>query len=518
MKRSTFHDIIILLLVLFPALLLLSQYTSYVNDHPDARAFPLDDAWIHLTYARNLATHGRFSYHPDDPATSGSTAPLYTLLEAAGFFIIRNEYILAKGLSILFYLGSILLFYLISTKTFRHCAPAAMILLSALALDWRMLWSALSGMETSCFIFLLLAILYTAGSSGKKGILAAGVLCGLALWIRPESLIMTFLASMILLRENRDGTSTLPRKSRVLIFAFAFLIPALGYAVFNYVLSGAPLPNTYYAKGSFYRQFSRGEYVWDVVQYFIQPFRPFYSPPALLALAAFFFVSLYHSTRDLIRGTFGKRAILWIFPGLLILSYTWRIPLLFERGRYILPALPFLLLASGNALSPLVEKIQKGRIGNLVILVLISIVYILQIVSAVRHEFEYYADCKYIYYRHVTTSLWVKEHIPAEETIAAHDIGALGYYSGHRIFDLAGLISPGTERILEKPQEQIQLLKRENIHYLVMALDWRQLHPLLKQIPREHLFPPREEYPPPFRPMEVFRIFPEDALNKVQKD
>ena len=516
MKRPSL-DIIILLLVLFPAFLLLSQYTSYVNDHPDARAFPLDDAWIHLTYARNLATHGRFSHHPDDPATSGSTAPLYTFLEAAGFLIIRNEYLLAKGLSILFYLGSIFLFFLTSKKTFRHCALATMILSSALAMDWRMLWSALSGMETSCFIFLLLAILYAAGSSGKKGILVAGVLCGIALWIRPESLIMTCLTVMIILGENMDGASTLPRKSRILIFAFAFLIPALGYVVFNYILSGAPLPNAYYAKGIFYRQFSRGEYIWDVAQFFIQPFRPFYSPPALLALAAFFFVSLYHSTRDLIRGTFGKHTILWIFPGLLILAYTWRIPLLFERGRYILPALPFLLLASGNALSPLIEKIQKGRTGNLVILVLVSVIYILQMASAVCHEFEYYVDCKYIYYRHVKTALWVKEHVPAGEKIAAHDIGALGYYSGHRILDLAGLATPGAAEILSEPEKQKGLLQRQNIHYLVIALDWRQLHPLLRILQREHLFPPREEYPPPFRPMEVFRIFPGDSA-KAQKD
>ena len=517
MKHSTFHDIIILLLVLFPAIILLSLYTSFTNDHPDARAFPLDDAWIHLTYARNLATQGRFSYHPDDPATSGSTAPLYTFLEATGFLIIRNEYLLAKGLSILFYLGSIFLFYLISKKTFRHCALATVILSSALALDWRMLWSALSGMETSCFIFILLAILYAAGASGKRGIPIAGLLCGLALWIRPESLILTFLVAMSFHTGNRDLTIPVSRKSRIPPFMFAFLIPALGYVVFNYCLSGAPLPNSYYAKGIFYRQFSRKEYIWDVAQFFIQPFRPFYSPPALLVFVPFFFIALYHSMRDLVRGSFGKRTICWMFPCILILAYTWRIPLLFERGRYILPALPFLLLGSGNALSPLIGKIDTRRIGSLVLLVMVSVVYVLQIVSAIAHEFEYYVDCKYIYYRHVTTALWVKEHVPAGEKIAAHDIGALGFYSGHRILDLAGLINPGTARFLEEPEKQRQLLKRENIHYLVMALDWRQLHPLLKQLPREHLFPPRDKYPPPFRPMEVFRIFPGDSA-KAQTD
>ena len=44
--------------------------------------FPLDDSWIHLQFARNVATGWGFSYNPGEP-TPGSTAPLWTLLLAA---------------------------------------------------------------------------------------------------------------------------------------------------------------------------------------------------------------------------------------------------------------------------------------------------------------------------------------------------------------------------------------------------------------------------------------------------
>lgn len=42
--------------------------------------FPLDDAWIHQTYARNLAELGQWSFVPGQPS-AGSTSPLWTILQ-----------------------------------------------------------------------------------------------------------------------------------------------------------------------------------------------------------------------------------------------------------------------------------------------------------------------------------------------------------------------------------------------------------------------------------------------------
>src|SRR5690606_36632405 len=46
--------------------------------------FPLDDAWIHQTYARNLGQHGEFAFVLGQPS-AGSTAPLWTALLAVGY-------------------------------------------------------------------------------------------------------------------------------------------------------------------------------------------------------------------------------------------------------------------------------------------------------------------------------------------------------------------------------------------------------------------------------------------------
>ena len=67
--------------------------------------FPLDDAWIHQTYARNLWQTGRWEYVPG-VVSAGSTAPLWTILLAVGY-ALRLPYLLWAYL-----LGGLSLFFL----------------------------------------------------------------------------------------------------------------------------------------------------------------------------------------------------------------------------------------------------------------------------------------------------------------------------------------------------------------------------------------------------------------------
>jgi hypothetical protein len=54
--------------------------------------FPLDDAWIHQTYARNLALSGEWAFSPGHPS-DGSTSPLWTGLIAIGYWLRLGPYI-----------------------------------------------------------------------------------------------------------------------------------------------------------------------------------------------------------------------------------------------------------------------------------------------------------------------------------------------------------------------------------------------------------------------------------------
>ena len=48
--------------------------------------FPLDDAWIHQTYARNLAQSGQLAYLPGQPS-AGSTSPAWSFLLSVSYLL-----------------------------------------------------------------------------------------------------------------------------------------------------------------------------------------------------------------------------------------------------------------------------------------------------------------------------------------------------------------------------------------------------------------------------------------------
>jgi len=489
-----FRNILIPGLLVLLSLIVSLSYVSYTNSRIGNFTFPLDDAWIHLTFARNLARHHSLSYHPDLPSTSGSTAPFYTMILAIGFLFVENEFLLGGGASLLFFLGSVVLFHTVCRKLFPRGIWLPFCLSLLFATEWRLLWSSISGMETTLFIFFLLFSLYFLTLSGKRGWYLSGLFLGIGIWIRPEVLILAFPVAFYLLIERKHSRGDIGG------FALCFLIPAFGYLLFNLFLSGTPLPNTFYAKGAFYRGFSRMEYLGDAIRFFLQA--------PLVPLLPFYLLCLIDAGKSLLKGKVEIQTLVAIFPLLLIGAYLWRIPLLFERGRYIQPCLPFFLLGAGFSIERFWNTLKAGKREKIAALVAGILIMAVSLGSAVSHRLHYCSDARLILFRHVKTAAWVRDHVPKGETIAAHDIGALGYYSGHPLLDLAGLIDPGAIRLMDAPEKQARLLREKGVHYLVIALDWKQFHPLLKSLPRRHLFPPRDKYAPPFRPMEVFYIDP----------
>ena len=109
--------------------------------------FPLDDAWIHQTYAKNLGTEYLWRYS-DDASSGGSTGPAWGFLISMLYFLrlppIFGTYLV--GVLLMFGNSIISLHILEKLKV-----PVEQNLLSAsvlLALEWHLVWSALSGMET----------------------------------------------------------------------------------------------------------------------------------------------------------------------------------------------------------------------------------------------------------------------------------------------------------------------------------------------------------------------------------
>ncbi|MCG8454954.1 MAG: hypothetical protein MI919_01635, partial [Holophagales bacterium] len=117
--------------------------------------FPLDDSWIHLTFARNLAAGHGLSYHPGEWVT-GSTAPLWSAMLALGFLLPGAAFLIWPKL-----LGAAcFVAVVIATSRLARelgCGSTGSTLCGVLVASSQWLvWSSLSGMEVHLFTALAL--------------------------------------------------------------------------------------------------------------------------------------------------------------------------------------------------------------------------------------------------------------------------------------------------------------------------------------------------------------------------
>ena len=120
-------------------------------------AFPLDDSWIHMHFARNLAEGRGFAYNPGVPV-SGSTAPLWTLLLGGAFAVFGSQPALAKVLGLA---AALTTGWLAGRLAEVWTGSRELGLLASVltALAGPMVWGALSGMEVPLAALLVCASL-----------------------------------------------------------------------------------------------------------------------------------------------------------------------------------------------------------------------------------------------------------------------------------------------------------------------------------------------------------------------
>src|SRR4051812_30532555 len=95
-----------LLLLLAGLVACLRYFLAEVARLKGGLGFPLDDSWIHLQFARNLAHGAGLSYNPGEFVT-GSTAPLWTALLAVLFPLPGSVLLWTQLLGIALYLAGI---------------------------------------------------------------------------------------------------------------------------------------------------------------------------------------------------------------------------------------------------------------------------------------------------------------------------------------------------------------------------------------------------------------------------
>jgi hypothetical protein len=419
-----------------------------------APGLPLDDAWIHLHFARNLAEGAGFSYNPGVPV-AGSTAPLWTLLLGAAFAVGGPWLATAKVLGVTTALAAG------AATAWAARAWGATPILAAgggLGLLWTgaMGWGALSGMEVGLASVLVAAAL---GLLARDRFWAATVLAALASLARPEA---GLLLPLIVLGRR-------PPLARVVVAALSAATVVAPWVAFSLRTVGAPVPATAIAKveGGLLGWLSgtpdpqahlwldrAGAFLREAVSWLAQthPLLPWLLLPAL-AVA-------WHRC--------GCRLGV---PGLVLLlqplAMAWLAPYrgpAFQEGRYVIHLLPvaFVLLAvAASALRPRWQAwLAAGWLSG-ALLVLPS--------AAERYGWA----VQNINAMQVHLGHWVAEHVPPGARLAVNDIGAIAWVSRRTVIDLMGLVSP--EILPYRRQGErgvIRFLARVCPEYLIVFPRW----------------------------------------------
>lgn len=412
--------------------------------------FPLDDSWIHLTYARNLAEHGEWAYRLGE-RSAGSTSPLWTAILSIGFLIDLAPYVWT------YLLGWIVLTLLavyaenIARKivsSYKSRIPWAGLFF---VFAWHLTWSAVSGMETllhSLIIFVVLSTLI----SGSRRYLTLGVLAGLSIWVRPDGL--TLLGPLLLtgLLSEKTWYARSEAFWKILLGFGALFFP---YLLFNLMLSGKPFPNTFYAKQAEYEAFwlsktfaeRVSDYLWPIVA----------SPFLVLIPAAIWW--LVKNIRA--RNWAALASLIWVF-GYVAIYFT-SLPA-YQHGRYIIPALPVMYLWG---VLGFLEWTSSPTINGRVVFVWQALTIVLGIAFQLIGARQNANDVFWIETEMVRTARWVQENIPSDARLAVHDIGALGFHVQNPIIDMAGLTTPEVVDFIRDEAQLADYLNSNSVDYLI---------------------------------------------------
>jgi len=397
-----------------------------------------DDAFITYRYAKHIALGLGAVFNPGE-RVEGYSNPLFTLLLAGIHRLVPDVMLfplVARGVGMVS--AALALVALAACPGTGVRAGIALGLLLTASSTSFALWSV-GGLETSLYCLLIVAgfVLTLRRPRGAPSEVGLGLLLAAIALSRPEGVIpaAALFAGRFLDSETRGdwrGHATV---------AIAAAVPVAAYVGFRVAYFGNPLPNTYYAK----------RYPPDVaflrgVSY-LQTFFQRNGDLALYLPAVFAFRAA--ASRRIAR--LGSLLLALYLPFNLLVGGDWM-----DGHRFIAPLTPILYALVGLGWIGLSEWARDalGSRGGLTLARLAvpagaATAWLMLAVPSIHltHAERERPGMSVIPYFTVMSRV-IGAATPPGWTIAAHDIGAVGWYGGTRVLDLLGLVDGEVARTL----------------------------------------------------------------------
>lgn len=433
-----------------------------------ATQLPLDDAWIHLVYARNVLEHGVFGYRPGE-WENGSTAPLWSLLLVPSLAAGLAPAVAGKVTSLL---SGFLLIGAVARLAGRPGGPlGAFVAGGIVALDPILGVLAVSGMEplaaAACGLLATDAALSNRPGRAGLWLAAAGLL-------RPELGLLGLLLPLGLPPRHWPRLLSAPAAA------------GLAWLAFGACVTGHLLPNTFLVKSV---------HIADLAGQ-ARNVASFWLGGPLRAVAPALALVVGGACSCGLRGRPGRRlllAALVLFPAGVVAFHLLRVALPPDRGwfvawssrslynvRYHLLVAPFLAVLLATGLATLVgataRKAGPWLAGALTAAIVLLAAPPWQALRSVTGT-VYRLNCEEIGRLQVQTGRWIQRTLPSDAVVAVSDAGALAWWGGRTPLDLVGL---NDHRLLDAPDRVAWLLDRGVTH----ATLWPFWHPDLLSDPR----------------------------------
>lgn len=429
---SYLHDVAVILLLGGMALLCGWLY----------RDFAQDDAFITYRYARNIARGYGFVYNLNEPVL-GTSTPLYTLVLALlGRLSGQDIRLISHLTSVLsLWTSGVVLYYLGRRRGALQAVAVALVFISN-----PLLISAI-GMET----FFLVALLLLALKSYVKGKLSlAGVLLGLLLLTRYETALFAGLLGMHFLVKRRRFPVWLAFTSALFAiwmvfawYAFGHIVPQSALAKLTILTAGYGYP--FYLGAVVWWRVYGAQAAWYYALLPLALLGSYWAIRSKVHELAYILILVwsgaYFLVASLVAGSFS-----WYYgpliPGFSILL-VWGIEFLVR---------PLAYLFKSTSSCPQSVRVLRSAAFSVITLGLVA----LQLSSWTKGWVTYQGkivDVRYVHYREVAE--WLNHYARDGDSLAAGEIGVLGYYTDMKIVDLFGLVTPDLTSALAQSDSEV---------------------------------------------------------------
>ncbi|MBN2329355.1 MAG: hypothetical protein JXR73_19595 [Candidatus Omnitrophica bacterium] len=434
MKR---YKILFFCTALIPALLLFWRLWKY--------DFGLvDDAYIPMTYARNIAQGHGIVFYPGGERIEGYTSPSWvgwlTLAALGGASLPWASQVTSLIFALFLIFLSVVVY-----RNFYHSAKDETNFMGlfwplaagiAVVSDVSLAAYSVSGMEATAYSFLLLWLAYEL--IRRQSDVKVCLLMLIASLTRPESPAFWLLCLGYWLAAKRLS------KSRLILFIVSVIVPFCLFIGFRVFYFGQLLPNTFYAK----HNFGGLDLIWRGWEYTYHFFRP--RPLFLFAV-----IGLLLEKKEM------RMPSIWIF--LFGLLHVFLVTLEggdhFTLHRFMIPAVAFFSILSVRGIYLCAERLLEERRKKMqglprMIMNGAAALFVLIMIPAHGAQLRDYSvdtPCHFAqglnYHLSVVkwtrswvkVGQWLKEKYPPDALIAVINAGAIPYACELRCLDMLGL-------------------------------------------------------------------------------